>query len=469
MQLNQSPRLLETVVLLTANLLNSSATLAADVSNNRLYEPNEDINFYDGPAPVEEQLSVDVAVVNYEEGDHRVKAVEPMVAVKYVNSEGTAFTAKYTYDTLTGATPNGAAPSARTQNFIVSSVPASQAVTTTSSSGRSITRSINGNSIVAYEAQPGDLPLAYGFKDERHSLDIGFSSDLFENTRIALGATLSRETDYATNAVRASVIQSFNNELTTLSLGINFEANTSKPKNGIPQAFSRMDGSAGSYDSLDKDNLSINIGVGQVMTRDWLFSMNYNYGDVSGYQSDPYRVVSLLHSWEGFPWTGYAMEYLFENRPDTRTRHSLYAGNKIAFDSYVLDLSGRLYTDDWGINSQTIEASLHIPLWSSMYIEPLARIYHQSAADFFTYYLPASETLPEFASADSRLDSFNAVTLGLRAGMAISNDVEAYMMAEYYHQQKAGAQGVLPGISASYDPFAGTDAAVAMIGVKYSF
>lgn len=468
MQLKDKKGMMEAVVLLTANLLNSTAVLAQDINSAKIYDVEDDVNFYDEAAPSEDVLSVDVAVVNYEEKG-RVKAVEPMVAVKYVNSEGTAFTAKYTYDTLTGATPNGAAPSARLQNFIVSSVPAGSTVTSTSASGRTITRTINGNDIVAYETQPGELPLAYGFKDERHSLDLGFSTDILENTRIALGTTISRETDYSTNGVRASVIQSLNNELTTLSLGVSLESNTSKPENGIPAAFSRMDGSQGAFESLDKDVTSVNVGLTQVMSRDWLLSVNYNYGNVSGYQSDPYRIVSLLHSWEGFEWTGYPMEYLFENRPEERVRHSVYLGNKIAFDSYVLDISGRYYTDDWGIDSQTLEASLHIPVWKSIYIEPLARIYHQSAADFFTYYLPASEELPEYASADSRLDSFDAVTLGLRTGMAVTDQLEAYMMAEYYHQQKSGEKGVLPGISASYDPYAGTDAAVAMIGLRYTF
>jgi hypothetical protein len=110
-----------------------------------------------------------------------------------------------------------------------------------------------------------------------------------------------------------------------------------------------------------------------------------------------------------------------------------------------------------------------VPLWQNVYVEPSIRFYHQSAADFFRYYLPASEDLPRFASADSRLDSFDAITLGLRTGISLNKHLEAYAMAEYYTQQKSGAKGVLPGISEAYDPFAGTDAAVGMVGMKYTF
>ena len=59
-----------------------------------------------------------------------------------------------------------------------------------------------------------------------------------------------------------------------------------------------------------------------------------------------------------------------------------------------------------------------------MYVEPHARYYSQSAADFYNLYLNSTDSLPEFTSADARLGKFNAATLGVKFGMELDGGRE---------------------------------------------
>jgi hypothetical protein len=104
-----------------------------------------------------------------------------------------------------------------------------------------------------------------------------------------------------------------------------------------------------------------------------------------------------------------------------------------------------------------------------MYIEPGVRYYHQSAADFFTYYLTSNVALPLFASADSRLDNFNAITLSLSGGYMINDQIELYAMVDAYRQSKAGQKGTLPGNNQDLKLYAGTNALSMMTGIKVKF
>ena len=53
----------------------------------------------------------------------------------------------------------------------------------------------------------------------------------------------------------------------------------------------------------------------------------------------------------------------------------------------MLDLSYRYGTDDWGIDSHTVEARYRLRLGGAAYIEPQLRWYKQGAADFYRLFL----------------------------------------------------------------------------------
>ena len=48
------------------------------------------------------------------------------------------------------------------------------------------------------------------------------------------------------------------------------------------------------------------LGLTQVVTRNWLMALNYSYDFQKGYQTDPYRVISVVDPNTGEP-TSYAV------------------------------------------------------------------------------------------------------------------------------------------------------------------
>jgi hypothetical protein len=133
-----------------------------------------------------------------------------------------------------------------------------------------------------------------------------------------------------------------------------------------------------------------------------------------GYLNDPYKILTVLDD-NGEPVDSIEdgiFQYRYESRPDTRLGHNLYAEYKYRFDSGILSSSYRYHTDDWGVDSHTVEARYRWLMSDKHHIEPNFRYYSQTAADFYRSWLPEEE-IPEFASSDYRLGTFTGLTLGV--------------------------------------------------------
>ena len=456
--------------LMTANLLAATSASAQSQNDSDGNSVSNDVpaitNAYDEPVDELGSLNIDSAVLYYKESNGRVQAIEPMVSVTHTSKNGNVLSGKITYDALTGATPNGATPWSSTQTFVapIKSEGDSEHHGSTGASGTTVRNPLTGKYERQYTAGPNELPVDRAFRDNRVALDLGYSLGVAEGTKLNVGANGSVEQDYTSFSGRLGISKDLNNKATTLSLGVNFEHDQSKPFHGIPTPLSAMSGAAAAKGSDSKNVLSVVAGVTQILTPTLLVQLNYSFGKSSGYQTDPYKIVSVLDAVTGAP-----SRYLYESRPDSRTRHSIYGAAKWALGSFVTDLSARYYHDSWGINSYTVELAEHVPVGRKTYVEPRVRYYHQSAADFFHYYLPSNQTLPAFASADSRLDSFKALTFGATAGFQLTPKIELYANAERYQQSKSGSYGVIPAGLASQKLFAGADALSGMVGVKIKY
>jgi hypothetical protein len=136
--------------------------------------------------------------------------------------------------------------------------------------------------------------------------------------------------------------------------------------------------------------------------------------------------------------------YRFENRPNSRGRQSLYWVNKVAVGSTVLDVSYRRGKDSWGIGSDTIDAHWRVNLSRGVYVEPHARWYHQSAADFYNLYLSGADAIPRYMSADPRLAAFVGTTYGLKFGVKAGRAGELSLRLEQYQQKPHAQSSALP-------------------------
>ncbi len=394
---------------------------------------------------------LDSSILFYQEQGGRVQAIEPVARMKITGYTGDSLSLKATYDSLTGATPNGATPWSAPQTFTVPTTPpgSEEAVTGASGNTQIITIPGTGTQVAQYTIDPNKLPVDSGFKDRRYALDMSYGRQMSSNTRLTFGLDGSFERDYRSYSANLGLAQDFNDHNTTLSVGVNFEYDQSRPHFGTPTPLTEMNGlMKGPNDS--KSVLSVVAGITQVMNRRWLLELNYSIGFNKGYQNDPYKIVSVVD-----PVTGGPLQYLYEGRPRSRTRQSVYMANKIAIGPTVTDISGRYYHDDWGINSITGEVKEYVPILSWFYIEPQFRYYHQTAANFFNYYLLSGQPLPQFASADSRLGRFSAKTIGLKLGFKVSSNGEFYIVGQDYKQTGASTIPGAPGYLATANSILG--------------
>lgn len=372
----------------------------------------------------------DSALMVYSEADSRVTAIEPIVALKKDLGGERIFSLKLTLDSLTGASPNGALPANQVQTF-------------TGPSGET-----------TYTANPGELPLDDQFKETRAAINLNWEQPLGERNRVSVGGNFSNEFDFTSTALNLALARDFNDKNTTLSLGVNLESDSIKPVGGTPVPLTPKTYTSDQFDDEGDDDRKTGsnesktvtdalIGITQVMNRHWLLQLNYSYGTSSGYHTDPYKIASVLDETgalvenpevPGTPW------YLYESRPDNRVRHSLFFGNKIHLTEDVIDIAYRYYTDDWGVDSHTLDFRYRYQFAETMYLEPHLRWYQQTAADFYHLYInEATETAAgvptlEYVSADPRLSELTGSTIGLKYGIELSRSSEFYIRAEEYTQ-----------------------------------
>jgi hypothetical protein len=395
-------------------------------------------------AASEETWEFDTAIMQYAEVD-RVMATEAIIAGKKTFSNDEVLSLKLTLDALTGASPNGATAQPTAQTF-------------TRPSG-------NGQ----YTVEPFETPLDDTFHDTRVQLTGQWTQPLLKDYTVSFGGNFSKEYDYMSASLNGNVAKDFNNKNTTLSAGMAYAYDVITPEGGIPNPFSAMviNGSDDEFNQTrigsdeTKSTIDLLFGLTQVINRKMIVQFNYSYSTASGYLTDPFKVVSSVNT------NGEAQEYLYEHRPDERTKHSFFAQTKYHFDSGILDASYRYMTDDWKINSHTFDFRYLIPFSNGHFIEPHFRAYTQGAAEFYEPFIEQDNTLPSFVSADYRIGELDTYTVGLKYGLPMGDGNDLSFRLEYYHQTPKSngteAIGVLKGVEL-YEP---VDAIIAQ--VTYSF
>lgn len=383
------------------------------------------------PSPVQadEDRSWDfnTALLYYGENDGRVEDASLSVQAIRNFLDDRSLTLGLSVDTLTGATPSGAIRLGMPQ-------------TLTSPSGNAV-----------YSVAPGTLPLDDTFLDTRVALTANWEQPFATNYRFNLGFSASDEYDYTHVGVNGRLSRDFNQRNTTVSAGISIASDSIEPVGGAPQPLSAMldvgDVSNRTGDK-DKDIVDLVLGVTQVVSRNLLVQANYSYSDSSGYLNDPYKILSIVDPVTGDtvmrsppPGTsGPSHEFVFESRPDSRTKHSLFSQAKYFWNDKVLDASYRYMTDDWDIDSHTLDLRLRWPVGADRFLEPHLRFYTQSAADFYRVSLADGASLPAFASSDYRLGDFDAITAGLKYGWQTAGGNDMSVRLELYRQR-----GDIPG------------------------
>lgn len=379
------------------------------------------------------------AAALYYQEPNRVSAFETVLEGRHDLGGGRLGSFKLVLDALTGPSANGATPASQVQTF-----------TRPSGSGR-------------YTVAPGDTPLDDTFHDSRAAVSADLSLPWGRLSKVGFGARYSGEHDYTSLGGSLSFSHDLDRRNTTLSAALNYARDSINPEGGRPLPLAAMaaphEAQPRLADNGAKDVTDVVLGVTQVIDRATLAQVNYSYGQASGYQTDPYKLLSVVDGSNGEP-----DHYVFESRPESRTRQALFGQVKRHLGGSVLDTSYRYYFDDWGVRSHTVDLRWRLPASSTWFLQPHLRYYHQGAADFYRRYLVVGETLPDAATADYRLGQFDAYTVGLEYGRNVGNQHQFTVRAEYYWQQGDNHPAGAPGALAQQDLFPTLDAMILQIG-----
>lgn len=350
---------------------------------------------------------IDTAFLYYSEADGRVSIFEPVVTATTEIAEDETLKFKVIYDVLTGSTPYGAMPTTTEQTF-------------TKPSG-------NSN----YTTPAGELPLNSSFRDTRVALGVDWTVPFNRLQRITLGGNFSNEYDFTSLATSATYAQDTSDRNRTYTVGLGFTSDTWNPVGGKnPELTYMIDGNFDQGDKGGTDSKTTTdfmLGLTQVINRSTIMQFNLGMSNSSGYLSDPYRFISVVEGDGSLTSVlpSNAFPYLYEKRPEKRNRNTFFWRTVHHLNEDVVNVSYRYFTDDWGINSHTLDFKYRYELGGDQYLQPSFRYYTQTNADFYAnYLLEADVATTQFVSSDYRLSEFVGTTLGLKYGMTFRNNSE---------------------------------------------
>ncbi len=392
-----------------------------------------------------EATEVRTAILGYTEPD-RVSAIEAIIDGNHNFSDGKILNFRFVYDALTGASANGATPASFTQTF-------------TRPSG-----------IGSFQTPPGETPLDDTFRDTRLALSAGLSLPLNRLTTFGFGLYGSGEHDYSSLGGNLSLTRDFHQRNTTVALRGAYFHDTIFPEGGRPEPFAPMPPEGVQKAKLHgdgtKDVLDVGLGLTQVLNRRMVLHLNYTYSNVTGYQTDPYKLLSVVDPVTGDPRD--TDSYLYEGRPDTRNKHVLYGKVAWHLERDIIHFSYRYFTDDWGVQSHTVGFTYRWNFGNGQFLKPHLRYYNQSETGFYRRFLVDGEDLPDHASADYRLGDMHAVTYGLTYGRPVGDGNELTLRVEYYAQMGESHPADAIGNLKDFDLFPTVDAFILQVGYNFS-
>jgi hypothetical protein len=258
-------------------------------------------------------------------------------------------------------------------------------------------------------------------KDQRTAVDLKVTR-YFERGSIGLRGSHSNENDYRSNSMAIEGRFSSPDNNTTWVGGVGVSRDTINPVNEL-------------VIGEKKSVTDVMLGVTQVWSKNDLIQANLSYVMGRGYFSDPYKLA--------------------DERPRSRDQtiallrwnHFVESGNPLVANTTVRS-SYRYYSDTFGVRAHTATVEWVKPINDRFSITPSARYYTQRAAKF--YFDPVYDPVigepfpvgdPKFYSADPRLSTYGAITLGAKLEWRINSQWTADIKYERYEQRSAWRLG----------------------------
>ncbi|HZI93302.1 MAG TPA: DUF3570 domain-containing protein [Patescibacteria group bacterium] len=337
------------------------------------------------PAARADDSTLDFKFLHYGEQGGRTQVSNPEIYFTHDFGEKGQVGLLLSYDSISGASPTGEAPTADT--------------TTSASGGAS-----------------GSIPMV-GYQDTRQAISASYQRRFGSNLP-SITLSYSHESDYLSRGF--SLVDSW--ELfggrSTLHAGVGVTSDRIQP---VTLA-----------DTFAKKGISFSLGWSQVLGPRDLLDFSLGLENLNGYLTDPYKLVTVGAS------------ALPEARPDTRSRKSAL----IKYGHYYLSRSAiktsyRYYWDDWAIKAHTLELEWDKRLGRRFILAPRLRYYQQGAASFFAYEFSTPQS---FMSSDYRLSSFRSWLAGIGMTVEVNDRLSFELAASYLDQTGIDRAKVRPAV-----------------------
>ncbi|MFV1982538.1 MAG: DUF3570 domain-containing protein [Thiohalomonadales bacterium] len=235
---------------------------------------------------------------------------------------------------------------------------------------------------------------SYASPYEEFRAEFGATMDyLYRDTILNISFTNSSENDYEANTLGLSMSHEMFYGLTTLNLGYSRGADT-------------VGKSTDPTFNQEVDRARYHFGVSQVITKKLLLTVDLESISAVGFLNNPYRAVRINGAFnqpERYPRTRSGLA--------VATRGVYYLGN----DSTLM-LGYRYYTDNWAIDSHTLEARYNHFYSSKLLAEYSVRYYTQVQASFYN----DDFDQPYFYMArDKEMSTFSSYSLGYKLSYKI--------------------------------------------------
>jgi hypothetical protein len=247
------------------------------------------------------------------------------------------------------------------------------------------------------------------YKETRTQKSAG-AQYLHGKTTYSAGFINSVEPDYKANTSYYSVSRDMFGDLTTVTLSYS---------RGWDQIYRdiKVNGQIVNDPTFHQraDHRVYGFSLSQILTRNLIGTLNYQFSTDQGYLASPYREIRYLDPSDP---TGY--ELAPQIYPNTRTMDAVSASLKY-FLPYRAALTEkyRFFTDSWGIVAHTLQIDYVQPVRHHWTLDGNIRYYRQGAASFYSDLFPYAN-YSNYMARDRELAAFHSITLGAEASYAFS-------------------------------------------------
>ena len=243
------------------------------------------------------------------------------------------------------------------------------------------------------------LSQASQIKDTRKQ-KTGTVEYVHDKTTYSLSYINSVERDYKSNTTSFALSQDMFGDLTTMTLAYAHTDDGVGENNGT--AFVPVIAWLGHAQTNNYD-----VGMSQILTKNWIAGLNVNVIADSGYLANPYRSIRYVDTNNPKGYSLASQVY-----PDTRTGTAVQVQAKY-YLPYRAAITGsyRYYRDTWSIVGNTYELDYTHPLSNIWIFEGRFRYYKQNSADFYSDLYPQAN-YQNFLGRDQNLAASDNSTIG---------------------------------------------------------